>query len=602
MFEILFLIGLIALIGFAARWVFVRTRIPEILVLLAIGFALGPMGPFSSFSSFDINLQSFRSLAPVVGAVAIVSFVFEASLQLKIGQILKSLSFSTVFAITNIVLCISVLTALLHSAFGWNLTASLLLATIFGGPSSFAIYSMLPLVRTTNHARGILYLEGTLSAILISVMAITILRYPGIEAGTISLFQLVISSFSTSFILGLAAGLAILWLLFRFRIKKFGYLLTFSVLLMLFFVDFELLGGIGVISIALIGLVIGNSGDVFRLLGMTGHFDMGEAAKGFRDEISLFIITFFFVYLGMMARPELLTDPGNLLLAAMLIVTILFCRCLILLAANLLKVSQHNEDLLLAVMIPRDILSATLATFVLLYPGPASFNIEVVIIPIILSSLVSVAGAGYYERLFQHSFLFRREIDLSDGRKIVLRTITRDDFPKLRLFLNELVRESALISFDRYMNPIEENEMGRESLDKINRGDMIMWVGDFNGRIIARAVAQRMEKRERDNVCLSLYVAKDFRGVHLGTTLLRMLIAESQKVFKPHSIYLSVYSNNEAAVHLYEKESFRKVGVLPEWGKYEDTYLDEIYMVYDPKGPKAQSPKGTKNKPKKGSS
>jgi cell volume regulation protein A len=596
MFEILFLIGLIALIGFAARWVFERTRVPEILILLAIGFALGPMGPFSSFSAFDINLQSFRGIAPIIGAVAIVSFVFEAGLQLKVGRILKSLSFSTMFAITSLVLCIGVLAALLHFGFGWNITASLLLATIFGGPSSFAIYSMLPLVRTSNHSRGILYLEGTLSAILISVIAITILRYPGVEAGTMPLLQLVISSFSISFILGLAAGLAILWLLFRFRIRKFGYLLTFSALLMLFFLDFELLGGIGVISIALIGLVIGNSGDVFKLLGITGRFEMDEAAKGFRDEISLFITTFFFVYLGMMARPELLADPSYILLAVTMIVAILFCRCIILLIANMLKISQHNEDLLLAVMIPRDILSATLATFVLLYPGPASFNIEVVIIPIVLSSLVSVAGAGYYERLFQHSFLFKRELDLSDGRKIVLRTITRDDFPKLRQFLNDLVKESALIAFDRYVNPIEESEMGRESLDKINRGDMLMWVGDFNGRIIARAVAQRMEKRERDNVCLSLYVARDFRGVHLGTTLLRMLIEESQRVFKPHSIYLSVYSNNEAAVHLYEKESFRKVGVLPEWGKYEDTYLDEIYMVYDPKGAPAGGPKRKKKK------
>jgi NhaP-type Na+/H+ or K+/H+ antiporter/L-amino acid N-acyltransferase YncA len=593
MFGILFLIGLIALIGFGSRWVFERTRIPEIFILLAIGFALGPAGLFSSFSALDINLQSFRSIAPLVGAVAIVSFVFDAGLHLKVGQLLRSMSFSTTFAITNLALCISALTLLLYVLFGWSMTSSLILATIFGGPSSFAIYSMLPFVRTSNHARGILYFEGTLSAILISVMAITILRYPGSEAGTLPLVQLVISSFSVSFILGLVAGLAILWVLFRYRIKKFGYLLTFSALLMLFFLDFDLLGGIGVISIALIGLVIGNSGDVFRLAGMSGSFDMDEAAKGFRDEISLFTSTFFFVYLGMMARPELLLDGANLLIGAMMIAVILLCRCLILLCANLLKVSQHNEDILLAVMIPRDLLSATLATFMLLYPGIASFSMEVVILPIALSALVSVAGAGFYERMFQDSFLFRRELTLSDGRIIVVRTITRDDFPKLGVFLNELVRESALIAFDRYVNPIEQNEMGRASLDKINKGDMLMWVGDYNGRIIARAVAQRMEMRERDNVCLSLYVAKDFRGAHLGTTLLRMLISESQRVFKPHRIYLSVYSNNEAAVRLYEKENFRKVGVLPEWGKYEDTYLDEIYMVYSPPD---KSPAGVKKK------
>jgi cell volume regulation protein A len=596
MLEILFLIGSIALLGFAARWVFERTRIPEIIVLLAIGFALGPLGLFTIFSQMDISLESFRGIAPVMGAVAIISFVFEAGLHLKISQMLRSLSFSTLFALSNLALCISVLAAMLYFVFGWNAAAAMFLAIILGGPSSFAIYSLLPFVHTSNHARSVLYLEGTLSALLISVMAVTVLRYQHLESGLMPLLQLIISSFSISLIVGLAAGLAILWALFRFRIRKFGYLLTFSALLMLFFVDFEILGGIGVISIALIGLLIGNSGDVFRLMGIRGQFDMDEAARGFRDEISLFVSTFFFVYLGVMMRPELLIAPWNVVLAAMLVLAILLCRCAVLLVANLLKHSQHNEDLLLALMIPRDLLCATLATFMFIYPGPATFNIEVVVLPIVLSSLVSVLGAGQYERLFRQSFLFKQELELTDGRRVVLRTITKDDFPKLRKFLNELVSESALISFDRYVNPVEENEMCRESLDKINNGDMIMWVGDFNGRIIARAVAQRMELRERDNVCLSIYVAKDFRGVHLGTTLLRMLIKESQQTFKPHRIYLSVYSNNEAAVKLYEKENFRKVGVFPEWGKHEDTYLDEIYMLYTP-GEGARKRKAKKAQP-----
>lgn len=584
MFELLFLIGLIAFVGFSARWMFVRTRIPEVLILLAIGFALGPASPFSSITVFQINLQSFRDVAPIVGAVAIVSFVFDAALHLKVGQILKSLSFSTVFAITNIVLCILTLTLVLHYLFAWDVYAAMLLATILSGPSSFTIYSLLPTVQTTNNARGILYLEGTLSAILVSVMAITVLRYPGAGAGGFAIFPSILSSFSVSFILGLVAGLTILWALFDFRIQKFRYFLTFSALLVLFFVDFELLGGIGVISIALIGLVIGNSGDVFRLMGKPGRLETEDAAKGFRDEISLFVSTFFFVYLGMVARPELLLDTGYLLLSITLVVVILLARCIILLVANLLKISNHNDDLLLAVMIPRDLLSATLATFVVFFPGFSGFSFDVVLLPIVLSSLVSVFGAGYYERIFKKSFLFRRELELSDGRKMTVRAVTRDDFPKLRKFLNDLVRESALIAYDRYMDPIEESEMGRASLDKINKGDMLMWVGDCNGRIVARAVAQRMDMRERDNVCLSLYVAKDFRGFHLGTTLLRMLIEESGKAFKPHKIYLSVYSNNESAIRLYEKEHFRKVGVLPGWGKYEDTYLDEIYMIYDPVG------------------
>jgi ribosomal protein S18 acetylase RimI-like enzyme len=110
-----------------------------------------------------------------------------------------------------------------------------------------------------------------------------------------------------------------------------------------------------------------------------------------------------------------------------------------------------------------------------------------------------------------------------------------------------------------------------------------MWVCEYENRVIARAVASRMERREKDNVSLSLYVAKEFRGVGLGTTLLRMLIAEAQKTFKPHNLYLEVFSNNENAIKIYKKEGFVKIGVLPGWNKYGNSYLDEIYMVYKPK-------------------
>ncbi|MFH0973483.1 MAG: GNAT family N-acetyltransferase, partial [Candidatus Micrarchaeota archaeon] len=206
----------------------------------------------------------------------------------------------------------------------------------------------------------------------------------------------------------------------------------------------------------------------------------------------------------------------------------------------------------------------------------------IVVLVIVLSALVTSFGVSYYEWKFKDSFLFKRELTLKDGRKVVLRTITRDDFPKMRQFLNALVREGALIARDRYLNPIEEKDMERESLDKINRGDAITWVCEYEKRIIARAVAKRMDLRERDNVDLSLYVAKDFRGVGLGTTLLRMLIKESQLAFKPHKIYLSAYSNNLKAIRLYEKEGFEKIGVLPEWGKYHGEYIDEIYLAYRP--------------------
>ncbi len=583
MFEILFLIGLIALVGFVGRWAYERSRIPEAIILIAIGFGLGPLGFLSNFVIFDIDISSFRDIAPLVSVVAIISLVFDAGLRLKLEEIFKTVKFSTVYAVANLAACIAILTGILHLGFGWPLFPSLLLGAILGGPSLDALYSILPYVRASNNVRNILYFEGTLSTVLICIIAITTMRYSASSSSLLELLQAPFRSYSVSLILGFIGGIAILWALYKFKIRKFGYLLTLSALFVLYYVDFELLGGIGVLSIAMIGLVIGNSAGIFRFLRISEKFDLEERPKGFEDEISLIIYTFFFVYLGMIVDQRNLLDLRNLGVASALMAGILFARFAIIQVAKWRGHSQHNENLLLLTMVPRDLLSVTLAMFALSFPMGLPFDVEILLVIIVISAMVTALGTVYYERKFQDTFLFRKELALMDGRKVLLHTVTRDDFAKLRQFLNELVKEGAMITFDQYVNPIEEKEMGRESLERINSGDAVMWVCEFEGRVVARAVASRMERREKDNVSLSLYVSKDFRGVGLGTQLLRMLIAEAQKSLRPHNLYLEVFSNNENAIKIYKKEGFVKIGVLPGWNKYGNSYLDEIYMVYRPK-------------------
>ncbi|HLC47981.1 MAG TPA: GNAT family N-acetyltransferase [Candidatus Norongarragalinales archaeon] len=587
MFEILFLIGLIALVGFVGRWAYERTRIQEAIILIAIGFVLGPLGFLSNFVIFDIDITSFRDIAPLVSAVAIISLVFDAGLRLKLEEIFKTVKFSTVYALANLLACIIVLTGILHYGFGWTLFSSLLLGAILGGPSLDALYSILPYVRASNNVRNILYFEGTLSTVLICIIAITTMRHSAASSSISDLLLLPISSFSVSLVLGFVGGISILWALHKFKIRKFGYLLTLSALLVLYYVDFELLDGIGVLSIAMIGLVIGNSDGIFRFLRVSDKFALEERPKGFEDEISLIINTFFFVYLGLIVDPSHLASSTSLGVAFSLMAGILAARFAIIQIAKWRGHSQHNENTLLLVMVPRDLLSVTLAMFALSFPLGLPFDVEIILIIIVLSAAITAFGTIYYERKFKSTFLFRKELALKDGRRVVLHTVTRDDFPKVRQFLNDLVKEGALIAFDQYVNPIEEKEMGRESLEKINSGEAIMWVCEYGNKVVARAVAARMERREKDNVSLSLYVAREFRGVGLGTTLLRMLIAEAQGTFKPHNLYLEVFSNNENAIRIYKKEGFVKIGVLPGWNKYGNSYLDEIYMVYKPKKGKA---------------
>ena len=584
MFEILFLFGLIIAIGFASRWVFERTRVPEVIILLLIGFALGPLGLIKYFGIPAVGRQEFEGIAPLIGAVAIISMVFEAGLRLRVKEFPANIAKSALSAALNIGVCIVILGGILHFALGWGKIDALLFGTILGGMSSFAAYSILPLTRTTNKLRNAIYLEGTLSTIAISIMSIALLRYSWLsnQNGLAGLSSFVFLLFSVSFIIGLVLGVLLLLILLNFKVKRLSFFLLFAALLMAYFIDFSYLGGIGVISVAMIGFVLANSEDFFRLIKKTASFEVDESFKGVYREISLFINTFFFVYLGFIFRPEQL-GVEEIFAPVLLVAGIFLARAIVSRVMRKITGFQRHEEFLSTVIVPRDILTATLAAFAFVFlPYQPVFSIEIVCLVIAYSAIASSAGISWYERIFKNTFLFRTEVVLKDKRKVIVRSFTRDDIGKLRGFFNEFVKEGAYIAIDQRISAAEEKEMGLDTIAKMNKKEMIVWVVEYQNNIVGQTVAQKMPKRERDNVSLSFYIAKDFRGAGLGRILIKMIVKEAKTTFNPHNLYLTVYSDNRKAIKLYEMEGFVKCGVLPGWMKYNNTYLDRIYMVYDP--------------------
>jgi hypothetical protein len=70
-------------------------------------------------------------------------------------------------------------------------------------------------------------------------------------------------------------------------------------------VDF--LGGSGPIAILLFGIVLGNCGEIPFLSGPAACGVIEETIKFFHGEVTFFIRTFFFVYIGMLMTPAVLS-------------------------------------------------------------------------------------------------------------------------------------------------------------------------------------------------------------------------------------------------------------------------------------------------------
>jgi ribosomal protein S18 acetylase RimI-like enzyme len=172
-------------------------------------------------------------------------------------------------------------------------------------------------------------------------------------------------------------------------------------------------------------------------------------------------------------------------------------------------------------------------------------------------------------------------VALEDGREADISFLKRSDsVHELQAFINSLVREDARIIFDRKVTLPEERAWKNTMLASMRRNDGYVLLARVDGKIAGTSGANRERGRGRGNVALGLAIAKPFRGVGLGESLLRANIAAAGLFFKPEpdNIYLSVFEDNKPAVSLYRKLGFKRFAVFPAWIPYGKKKVGHAFM------------------------
>jgi len=85
-------------------------------------------------------------------------------------------------------------------------------------------------------------------------------------------------------------------------------------------------------------------------------------------------------------------------------------------------------------------------------------------------------------------------------------------------------------------------------------------------RIVYRGVAE-----------VSVYVSDDFRGKHIGETLLRQLIEDSEKDGF-WTLQAGIFSENKASINLHLKSGFRVVGIRKKIGRLNGKWYDNHFL------------------------
>ena len=342
--------GFIIVLGFLANYLFKKTGIPDIIILLSLGLLIGPV-----FHLIDPSV--FVSISQIFASLALMILLFEGGLNLNLYKFLGESPRASLLAVMGVITSMVITAIFTTIVLKWEILSGLLLGAMIGGSSSPIVIPLIRKLKVSEKLITLLSLESAFTDAIAVVVSITILQIltAGIQAG--ELFHGIASAFSIGAVLGIITGLA--WLKALKTIKKEEYenILTLSIVLLLYSLA-ESLGGNGAISALVFGLVLGNGLEIGRIFRMKEPVTVTRTMKAFHSEISFLIRTFFFVYLGMIV----MIDNLPLVVFSIVLSSLLFIGRFVAVTLTTLKngLLKKSRDIM-TIMLPRGLASAVLS-------------------------------------------------------------------------------------------------------------------------------------------------------------------------------------------------------------------------------------------------
>ncbi len=167
---------------------------------------------------------------------------------------------------------------------------------------------------------------------------------------------------------------------------------------------------------------------------------------------------------------------------------------------------------------------------------------------------------------------------LKDGRKAIVRTPRWEDLDDLMDFINSLVREEAPILREKEVSRIEEAEWLAERLVSLEKDEIIHFVAEVDGKVVASAEIAKRRGHQKHVGVLGIAVKSGYRRLGIATKLIEVLLEEAKKQGLK-VIILDVYEKNLPALNLYKRMGFKEVGRIPKAVYWKGEYIDDIKMA-----------------------
>jgi cell volume regulation protein A len=299
--NIIILVSATLLISYLSSLFYTVTKIPDVIFLMGFGILMGPGLGY-------VSKGLFSELAPLMSIIALSIILFEAGINVKIETLMEHMGKAMILSITTILSAI-VLVGFSMSYIlmpeNFTLLQGMLLGAMIGGTSTVAVYGIMEgigkSIENIISTRVLLTMESIISdpvCIISSITLIQMIIQPGVSIS--EAFKDIFSTFTLSSIFGLFSGVVWAKVLDRLRKRPHTYMITLAILFPLYILTEEIIGdGGGAMAALSFGLGITN----YRyLMGKFGVDDKvlidARRLREFHEEITFFVKSFFFVYIG----------------------------------------------------------------------------------------------------------------------------------------------------------------------------------------------------------------------------------------------------------------------------------------------------------------
>jgi len=329
---ILFTIASIVLFGQLAQWIFRKTGVPDILLFLVVGFILGP-----SIANLA-NPAELTPFAPVFTTFTLLFIMFNGALCIDVRSFIRELGSGTGLSLLNYFLA-AALSIGLFLLCGFQMQIAIFLGVALGGISSSFV---IPILAELRNQEGVppryecmLTLESAFTDVLVIVASLTVMEVSESVFSIQSVLSQVVRLFAVAGVFGIAGGFFWIFLEKHVIERDMYYMMTIAYVVSVYLIT-EYFDGNGAIAVMFMGIVMANSTTIlpiaraFKSLRRSSKSEKTEAdqivstrEKMFYDEISTFLKTFFFVYIGLQLRVD---KPSVLLIASALAILFLIAR------------------------------------------------------------------------------------------------------------------------------------------------------------------------------------------------------------------------------------------------------------------------------------